>query len=148
MDYLQAKMAWKMDTKEMEGVKISESLTVCHRLFADNVRVFIPAIDESFVKLQTILKLYKVASGACLNMAKSVVIPLALPITPQWLINTRYIISAPGEVPKYLGAPFDLDLKSSQLHDFCLGRISKRIKGWENWLLSFTGRVLLIKHIL
>lgn len=145
MDYLEA----KMDSREMEGVKISDFLTIyCHKCFADNVTVFIPTIEESFEKLKVILKLYEVALGARLNFAKLVIIPLMLPAIPQWLIHTGCTMSALGEVQKYLGAPFGLGLISSQLHDFCIDRVSKRIKGWANFLVSFNGRVLLIQHVL
>lgn len=105
-------------------------------------------IEESFLKLQNILKLYEVASGAKLNMSKSIIVPLSLPVIPQWLTTIGCRISEPGKVQKYLGAPIGCNLKSSQLHDFFLDQISKRIKGWANKLLSFIGKVLLIKHVL
>lgn len=138
----------KLNTRDMDGIKISNSLTICHRLFADDVGIFIPAIEAKFTKLQNILQLYEKAFRAKLNTAKSVVIPLAILVILQWLINTSCSISPPGEVQKCMGAPFGLNLKSSQIHDFCLDHISKRIKGWENRLLSFVGRILLIEHVL
>lgn len=32
--------------------------------------------------------------------------------------------------------------------NFCLNKIGKRISGWSNHLLSFTGKVILIQHVL
>lgn len=126
MDCLQA----KLKTGELDEIQIFDHLTICHRLFVDDVGVFIPAMEDKFNKLQTILKLYETTSRAKLNLTKSVIVPLTLPMMPQWLINTDYIISAPGVVQKYLGASFGQNLKSSQLHEFCLDQISKRIRGW------------------
>lgn len=42
MEYLEHKLA----TREIEGIKITENLTICHRLSANDVDVFIPAIEE------------------------------------------------------------------------------------------------------
>lgn len=144
MDYLQ----YKLSRGEIDGVKISEELTICHRLFADDVGIFIPADEHSFVKLQEALSLYEKASGAKLNLAKLVIVPIALITIPQWLRDTGCSISQPGEVQKYLGAPFGQQLRPTNMYNFCLDRISKRISGWANRLLTFTGKVLLIQHVL
>lgn len=100
MDYLQAKLG----LGKLDRVKISKNLTICHRLFVDDVGIFILAIEQRFDKLQKILKLYKTTYGAKLNVSKSIIIPLALPTTPSWLANTSCTINAPGEFQKYFGA--------------------------------------------
>lgn len=61
---------------ELEGAEISEEVTICHRLFIDDVGIFIPAEERCFVKLQDALRLYELTSGAKLNLAKLVIIPL------------------------------------------------------------------------
>lgn len=101
MGYIQHKME-----EEELGVKIKEGLTFCHRLFADNIGIFIPDTKANFTKLQEILELYKVALGAKPNLSKSVIIPLALPIIPQWIHGTGCIVNQPGEIQKHMGAPF------------------------------------------
>lgn len=72
---------------------------------------------------------------------------LAMPSIPQWLVDTSCKIIQHGEIQKYLGAPIDHSLRLSSLHDFCLDRISKHIKGWANKILSFTEKTLLIQHV-
>lgn len=69
----------------MEGVRISEELTICHLLFADGISIFIPTDKISFKKLQEALKIYELVSGAKLNLAKSVIVLLVLHTIPQWL---------------------------------------------------------------
>lgn len=39
MDYLQ----YKLSTRKIERVRISKDLIVCHRLFTNNIGIFIPA---------------------------------------------------------------------------------------------------------
>lgn len=128
MDYLQHQLT----TREFEGVKISEELTICHMLFVDNVGIFIPATKHNFKKLQEALKFYKLASGAKLNLVKSIIVPLVLPSIPQWLRDTGCTISQPGETQKYLSAPFGNQIKPTNMYNFCLDQISKRISGWEH----------------
>lgn len=96
MDCIQAKLG----SGELEGVRISNNLTICHRLFADNFSIFIPAIGDSFNKLQVVIQLYKKASGAKLNLNKSVIVLLALPTIPLWLINTGFSINPLGVIQK------------------------------------------------
>lgn len=47
MEYLEFKLA----TRDINGVKISKELTICHCLFADDVGIFIPTDEDSFTKL-------------------------------------------------------------------------------------------------
>lgn len=74
------------------------SLSIMDYSWMINVRVFIPATKESFGKLQSILKLYEMASRAKLNLSKFFIVPLALPVIPQWLSNIGCTISNPGEM--------------------------------------------------
>lgn len=47
MEYLK----FKLSSRAINGVKILEELTIFHRLFADDVGIFIPADKNNFVKL-------------------------------------------------------------------------------------------------
>lgn len=102
-----------------------DELTICHQLFADNVGIFIPAIECCFKKLQDALKIYELASRARLNLENPVIVPLALLVIPQWLIDTRCMISNPREVQKYLGAHFGNQIRLTNMYNFCLEKISK-----------------------
>ncbi|CAM6097625.1 unnamed protein product [Calypogeia fissa] len=131
----------------LQGIKITDNLTVCYRLFADDLGVFIPASELAFNQLKDALSIYELASGARLNLAKFVIIPLALPDIPIWLRQSGGVISEAGMVHKYLGAPIGWDLKPTVLHNFCFDKLGARLALWSARLLTFTGRVLLIKHV-
>jgi hypothetical protein len=98
--------------------------------------------------VKNILEKYEWATGAKLNLHKSVVIPMAPPDTPTWLSSAGCIISHPGVVQKYLGAPFGWGLTTGQLHVFCMEKLAKQLSTRANKLLTFAGRTILVKHIL
>lgn len=106
------------------GTRISQSLTICVRLFADDLGLFIPVTAEAFDVTRSAINCYECGTGAKLNLSKSVVIPLALEEIPSWLTNTGCLISTEGEVQRYLGAPSGYGLSEAQLHGFCLDRIN------------------------
>jgi hypothetical protein len=134
------------DTRK--GICISSQLTVSFRLFDNNMGMFIPATEEAFHQAKAHLTDYELASGQLLNLTKSVVIPFGLPNLPSWLTELGCSINQPGQVQKYLGAPWGIGISDAQLHNFCLDRISERLKTWSACTLSFTGWVILVKHVL
>lgn len=75
-------------------------------------------------------------------------IPFGILDLPLWLVNSGCLISSPRTIQKYLGAPWGTGLDDAQLMDFCLERISSRFWVWSSRFLSFTGRTLLIRHVL
>lgn len=83
-----------------------------------------------------------------MNLAKTVIIPLGMDTILQWVYDTGCKVSTTGEIQWYLGAPIGYKLRPFEMHNFCLDKISKRISGWSNRLLSFTGKVILIQHVL
>lgn len=66
----------------MHGIKVTKDLTICHRLFEDDVGMFIPAIEVAFKEARATIGLYEVALGASLNLKKTVVIPFGVANIP------------------------------------------------------------------
>lgn len=67
--------------------------------------MFIPAIEVAFQAAWDAIAMYERASGAKLNVAKSVVIPFGVPVIPLWHLNLGCLISSPSMIHKYFGAP-------------------------------------------
>lgn len=94
MDYI----SHELSTGALARVKVIEDITIYHRLFAKDIGIFIPMDEDSYKKLQDILQLYEAASGAKMNLRKTVIIPLSMEVIPQWIHNTGKKISGPREV--------------------------------------------------
>ncbi|KAL3689167.1 hypothetical protein R1sor_015476 [Riccia sorocarpa] len=54
----------------------------------------------------------------------------------------------PKMVYMYMGAPIGTELTQTQLLSFCTNRMTEKLKYWENRMLSFEARVILIRHVL
>jgi hypothetical protein len=130
------------------GLQISTNFHICYRFFADDLGIFIPASEQAFQAVQDALQQYELATGAKLNIHKSVIIPMTAQEIPTWLHSTGCIISLAGTVQKYLGAPFGWGLNAGQLHTYCMEKIAKRLSLWSTKLLTFAGRMLLVTHVL
>jgi hypothetical protein len=137
-----------LDSDSNLGIQVTENLKICHRLSADDVRIFIHANQNAFNELQSHINLYEKASGAKLNLEKSIIVPIAMQRIPDWLNETGCIIAAEGEVIKYLGAPYGNKLTSQTTQKFCLDKLTKRITTYAPQFLTFTGRIQIVKQVL
>jgi hypothetical protein len=134
-----------LDSDSNLGIQVTENLKIYHRLFADDVGVFIPANQNAFNELQSHINLYEKASGAKLNLKKSIIVPIAMQRIQDWLNEIGCIIAAEGEVIKYLGAPYGNKLTSQTTQKFCLDKLTKRITTYAPQFLTFTCRIQIVK---
>lgn len=108
MDFMES----ELKANRLSGLQVSHTFCILHRLFADDLGVFIPASETAFEAIKNVLHCYEKASGARLNLLKSVIIPFNLDYIPPWLQESGCIISLSGEIERYLGAPIGLNLHS------------------------------------
>lgn len=92
--------------------------------------------------------MYEDISGAFLNVAKSVIIPLVNPVEQEWFNRIGCIVLKPGESTIYLGCIIGYNITPSKETQFLLGKVYKRLSHWANSSLSFVGRVILLKHVI
>jgi hypothetical protein len=141
-------MDHQIETKQLPAIQISPGLSICHMLFADDVGIFIPATEPAFNSLRICIAHYEEASGAKLNIQKSIITPIAIEGIPDWIHNTGCAVANDGEIHKYLGAPFGVNLSTAAVQNFCLDKLAKRITTLRPKSISYTGRVQLIKQVL
>ncbi|KAL3697349.1 hypothetical protein R1sor_011425 [Riccia sorocarpa] len=130
------------------GLKLGEGKQALHNLFADDTGVMIAATPENFEELQRAIIFYEEISGAKLNISKSTVIPIAMTRTPGWLNNIGCYVAREGEVVRYLGHPIGWNVKAAQKCDYILGKIQRRLGSWTYRMLSFAGRMVVLKYVL
>ncbi|CAM6097940.1 unnamed protein product [Calypogeia fissa] len=106
----------RLTTGQLQGIRISEQMTISYRLFADDLGIFIPSSKLAFEQLREALAPYERATGAHLNLGKTTIIPLAMTSIPPWLRDSGGYIGQEGEVHRYLGAPVGWNLKSGGVY--------------------------------
>src|SRR5450759_429773 len=92
LDFFAAEIA----AGRLQGIPIREGLIVSYKLFADDLGMFLPANREAFAQVRSILALYEVATGARINLSKSMVVPMEVTESLDWLREIGCQICAPG----------------------------------------------------
>ncbi|KAL3682038.1 hypothetical protein R1sor_000060 [Riccia sorocarpa] len=130
------------------GLKLSDDRTALYNLYADDSGVLIRASPENLRVLQETVGKYERISGARLNLDKSIIIPIAMTDDPNWLGQTGCYIAHEGEVIKYLGYPIGWKLTDTHRRNFLLGKMEKKLGWWAYKMLTFEGRIVVLRHIL
>lgn len=116
--------------------------------FADDTVIIAEPHPTTLRVLTLVLKLYEDLTRLKINRTKSSFVAIAL---PQDLNNSvRNLISCDqSKLPmKYLGLPLTIRKPSISLFQQLIDSVRKRLSGWKANVLSYGGRVTLIKSVL
>lgn len=68
------------NNNEISGLQIMEQSNLLYQLFANNTYLFLRNTLEEFNRARAAIQIYEDILGACLNVGKSVIIPLTHPL--------------------------------------------------------------------
>ncbi|KAL3675236.1 hypothetical protein R1sor_025184 [Riccia sorocarpa] len=132
----------------IQGVSVPGGRPFLHQFFADDSGINITASEAVFNRIKWIVKRFENISGALLNLSKSVVIPLSLKENPQWLKDSGRIIAREKELITSLGSFGGVKVSEDQIVDTLLEKLNRKIHHWSSRLLTWPGRLCLLKHAL
>ncbi|KAL3678136.1 hypothetical protein R1sor_021092 [Riccia sorocarpa] len=132
----------------LEGIKLPGGKQALYNLFADDTELSIKATEGNYQLIKELLQLYEEASGAKLNVRKSVMIPVSLAEIPLWMSRSGCRIAGKGEVVLHLGFPGGDSIREAQICKYLQDKITARTSSWANRWLSWGGRIILVQKIL
>ncbi|GAU49405.1 hypothetical protein TSUD_92510 [Trifolium subterraneum] len=130
------------------SVGSENSTIVSHLQFADDTLLLGVKSWANVCALRTILVLFEKVFGLKVNFHKSMLV--GVNIGDSWLSEATVVLGCKvGKVPfMYLGLPVGGDPRRLSFWEPVVSSIRTRLSRWKNRLLSFGGRLILLKSVL
>jgi len=113
-------------------------------MFADDTLLLLDGTKENLDRALTVIDRFGAASGAKLNLHKSVGLWLSSSEhTWQWGETTGFKWLQPGEITRYLGYPFGLRIPQKEKDHKMLAQLRKHLFKWADKKLSLVGRIMI-----
>ncbi|KAL3682464.1 hypothetical protein R1sor_000486 [Riccia sorocarpa] len=119
-----------------------------HTLLADDSGVMLRADEQDFEEFQEAVRVNESIYGAKLNIRKSTVIPIGLSDISDCLTRTGGHIARKREIVRYLGYPMGWHITEEDQKEVVISKLPKKLGNWKFKLLTFSGRLLALKHII
>lgn len=131
---------------QVKGLQLPDNTFITNQMFADDTLLFLDGTIDNMDRALIVINRFGAASGAKLNLHKSVGLWLAqTERTWQWGEEADMKWLLPGEVTRYLGYPFGLHIprKDGKM----LSQIRKHLGKWSNHPLSLAGRIMVSNQV-
>lgn len=137
-----------VESNNLNGFKLSESLSVELLQFADDTIFFCDGGDRSVWCLKAILRSFELVSGLKVNFAKSNVIGINMEERTMEGIS-QFLSCRLGSMSfKFLGVPVGANPRLRSTWQPIIDSIKARLNSWKSRQLSIGGRVTLINSVL
>ncbi|CAL5404505.1 unnamed protein product [Camellia sinensis] len=133
----------------LRGVHVgSKDVLLSHLQFADDSILFSEADWDQMVLIKRILRCFEILSGLRINYHKSVVCGVG--VSDSLLLSFAHLLNCKvHSLPlKFLGLPLGANPGKKSTWKPVIDKIRSKLSGWKRKLLSFAGRLTLIKSTL
>ena len=133
----------------VKGLQLPDKSSITNQMFADDTLLFLDGTRDNMDRALTVITKFGVASGAKLNLHKSVGIWIA-DAERNWTWGEEAGLKwiGPGEVTRYLGYPFGLHIPQKEKDGKMLSQIRKHLSKWSNHPLSLAGRIMVSNQVI
>lgn len=115
----------------VKGLKLPDNSTITNQMFADDTLLLLEGTPDNMDRAINVINRFGSASGAKLNLHKSVGLWVAhTPRSWAWGEAEGLKWLQPGEVTRYLGYPFGLNIAQQEKDNKMLGQIRKHLNRW------------------
>lgn len=117
-------------------------------MLADDILIFIRVVPRNAAKLAKLLSIYKDSSGQYLNLKKSLIFMGKCNSRLSARIKDIFKSRSSSFPSLYLSAPLLLGWSRHRHFDSLIATVRKKLASWRAHSLSFSGQLVLIKHVL
>ena len=133
----------------VKGLKLPDNSTITNQMFADDTLLLLEGTPDNMDRAINVINRFGSASGAKLNLHKSVGLWVAhTPRSWAWGEAEGLKWLQPGEVTRYLGYPFGLNIAQQEKDNKMLGQIRKHLNRWAEHKLSLAGRIMVANQVI
>ena len=132
----------------VQGLRLPDNTAITNQMFADDMLLLLDGTKDNMDRAFIVINRFGAASGAKLNLHKSVGLWLA-PTERDWewgeTEGLKWLL--PGEVTRYLGYPFGLRIPQQEKDSKMLSQLRKHLFKWSNQNLSLAGRIMIANQV-
>lgn len=132
----------------LSGVTVGHDVTISHLQFADDTIIFCEAKLEVVMVVKRILRCFELVSGLKINFHKSSICGIGVPESELEEFASRLHCKYRKLPLMYLGLPLGANPRLKKTWQPILDKCKARLASWKRKLLSFGGRLMLIKSVL
>jgi exonuclease III len=132
----------------VQGLRLPDNTTITNQMFADDTLLLLDGTRDNLDRALSVINRFSAASGAKLNLHKSVGLWLSPRVREwQWGEEAGLKWLEKGEVTRYLGYPFGIDIPQKEKDAKMLNHIRKHLLNWSTNKLSLAGRILIANQV-
>ena len=133
----------------VQGLRLPDNSSITNQMFVDDTMLFLDGTRDNMDRALSVIHRFGAASGAKLNLHKSVGLWLAhTERTWQWGEEEGLKWLLPGEVTRYLGYPFGLHIPQKEKDGRMLQQIRRHLSKWSTYPLSLAGRIMVSNQVI
>ena len=132
----------------VQGLRLPDNTFITNQMFADDTMLLLDGTKENLDRALNVINRFGAASGAKLNLHKSVGLWLSTrPREWQWGEDAGLKWLEKGEVTRYLGYPFGIDISQKDKDAKMMQQIRKHLIRWSANKLSLAGRIMVANQV-
>ena len=133
---------------QVQGLRLPDRTAITNQMFADDTLLLLDGTRDNLDRALSVIHRFGAASGAKLNLHKSVGLWIShRPREWQWGEEAGLKWLEKGEVTRYLGYPFGIDIPQKEKDAKMLNQIRKHLIRWSANKLSLAGRIMVSNQV-
>jgi hypothetical protein len=134
---------------QVKGLRLPYNTSITNQMFADDTLLVLEGNPANMDRAISVITRFGATSGAKLNLHKSIGLWISKNPRPwTWGEETGLKWLQQGEVIKYLGYPFGIQIPQQEKDNKMLSQVRKHLHRWAGSQLSLAGRIMVSNQVI